>query len=95
MRMGVHEAALRNAFDDADRVFMLASEQLEWDPESAFETLGDKLAVERDVGALLERLTGDLVRGDQVVLMSNGSFQGLPRLLQQALKSGHVRVAAD
>ena len=95
MRMGVHEAALRNAFNDADRVFMLASEQLEWDPESAFETLGDKLAVERDVGALLERLTGDLVRGDQVVLMSNGSFQGLPRLLQQALKSGNVRVAAD
>ncbi len=94
MRMGVHEAALRDAFDDADRVFMLAPEQLEWDPESAFATLGDKLAVERDVGALLERLTGNLTRGDQVVLMSNGSFQGLPRLLQQALKSGNVRVAA-
>ena len=95
MRMGVHEAALRQAFDDADRVFMLASEQLDWDPESAFATLGDKLAVERDVEVLLHRLTRNLTRGDQVVLMSNGSFQGLPRLLQQALKSGKLRVAAD
>jgi hypothetical protein len=25
--------------------------------------------------------------GDQVVMMSNGSFGGLPRLLQQAFKS--------
>ena len=95
MRMGVHEAGLRQAFDDADRVFMLASEQLEWDPESAFATLGDKLAVERDVEVLLHRLTRNLTRGDQVVLMSNGSFQGLPRLLQQALKSGNLRVAAE
>ncbi|WP_428100849.1 UDP-N-acetylmuramate:L-alanyl-gamma-D-glutamyl-meso-diaminopimelate ligase [Candidatus Rariloculus sp.] len=95
MRMGVHEDALRTALDGADRVFMLASEQLDWNPESAFAMLGDKVAVEWDVDALLGRLTGDLARGDQVVLMSNGNFGGLPRLLQQALKSGNVRVAGD
>jgi hypothetical protein len=32
-------------------------------------------------------LLAELTAGDQVVLMSNGSFQGLPRLLEQALKS--------
>jgi UDP-N-acetylmuramate: L-alanyl-gamma-D-glutamyl-meso-diaminopimelate ligase len=87
MRMGVHRDALRKAFDAADRVFMLASNQLDWKPEAALATLGAKLSVAPDVDALLERLLDELANGDQVVLMSNGSFQGVPRLLQQALKS--------
>ena len=36
---------------------------------------------------LLQRLLDELTAGDQVVLMSNGSFGGLPQLLEQALKS--------
>jgi UDP-N-acetylmuramate: L-alanyl-gamma-D-glutamyl-meso-diaminopimelate ligase len=90
MRMGVHKDALRPAFDDADRVYMLASKRLDWNPESTFAALGDKLSVEWQVEALLRRLVDDLAPGDQVVLMSNGSFQGLPRLLQQALKSSEA-----
>ena len=35
MRMGVHRDALRKAFDEADRVFVLNSERLSWNPESA------------------------------------------------------------
>jgi hypothetical protein len=38
-------------------------------------------------------LLDELAHGDQIVLMSNGSFQGLPRLLQQALKSRDGNVA--
>jgi len=93
MRMGVHKDALRKAFDDADRVFVLASDRLDWNPQSTFATLGSKLCVEWEVDGLLDRLMEELTRGDQVVLMSNGSFQGLPRLLQQALKSRDVREA--
>ncbi len=36
---------------------------------------------------MLEDLMEELQSGDHVVMMSNGSFQGLPRRLQQALKS--------
>lgn len=87
MRMGVHRDALRRSFDDADRVFVLASETLDWNPQSTFATLGNKLSVESEIDVLLERLLAELDQGDQVVLMSNGNFRGLPRLLQQALKS--------
>ena len=87
MRMGVHKDALRRSFGDADRVFILASEGLDWNPEATLATLGNKLCVERDAQSLLARLLAELEQGDQVVLMSNGSFHGLPRLLQQALKS--------
>ena len=94
MRMGVHRDALRKAFDAADRVFVLASEELDWKPEATLATLGGKLSVSLDVDELLSVLLEELSSGDQVVLMSNGSFQGLPRLLQQALRSREVRQAS-
>jgi UDP-N-acetylmuramate: L-alanyl-gamma-D-glutamyl-meso-diaminopimelate ligase len=87
MRMGVHRDALRKVFDEADRVFMLASEELNWNPESALATLGGKISVAWDVNDLLASVVADLQSGDQIVLMSNGSFQGLPRMLLQSLKS--------
>jgi UDP-N-acetylmuramate: L-alanyl-gamma-D-glutamyl-meso-diaminopimelate ligase len=95
MRMGVHRDALRKAFDAADRVFVLASSQLDWKPESALATLGAKLSVAADADALLASLLDELTTGDQVVLMSNGSFQGVPRLLQQALKSRDTQQQAN
>jgi len=87
MRMGVHRDALRKACGEADRVFVLASENLNWNPESALTALGSKLSVAWDVDELLDSLLSELKSGDQVILMSNGNFQGLLRLLQQALKS--------
>lgn len=87
MRMGVHRDALRKVFNEADRVFMLASEDLTWNPESALAPLGEKLSVAWSVDEMLVTLLDELQTGDQVVMMSNGSFQGLPRLLQQSLQS--------
>jgi UDP-N-acetylmuramate: L-alanyl-gamma-D-glutamyl-meso-diaminopimelate ligase len=86
MRMGVHRDALRRSFDDADRVYVLASKSLSWNPESTLSALGSKMSVAWEVDGLVGELVGELSSGDQVVLMSNGSFQGWPRLLQQALK---------
>jgi UDP-N-acetylmuramate: L-alanyl-gamma-D-glutamyl-meso-diaminopimelate ligase len=87
MRLGVHRDALRKAFDDADSVFVLASKDLSWNPESVLAPLGAKLSVASDADELLSMLLAHLVSGDQVVFMSNGDFKGVPRLLQQALKS--------
>jgi UDP-N-acetylmuramate: L-alanyl-gamma-D-glutamyl-meso-diaminopimelate ligase len=87
MRMGVHRDTLHGSFADADRVFILGAADLGWDPAAALAPLGKRLAIEIDVQPLLTRLLAELEPGDQVVLMSNGSFQGLPRLLEHALKS--------
>ena len=78
---------LASALAEADRVFVLGSQRLDWDPEVVLAPLGAKLAVSRDVATLLEALVAELRAGDQVVLMSNGSFDGLPQLLEQALAS--------
>jgi len=85
MRMGVHRDTLHASFTGADRVFVLGAPDLGFDPSEALAPLGKRLVVAADVQALLERLLDELVPGDHVVLMSNGSFQGLPKLLEQAL----------
>ena len=93
MRLGVHRDTLRHAFDDADRVFVLSSDDLSWNPESVLASLGAKLSVALDAEVLLDLLLDELEAGDQVVFMSNGDFKGLPRLLQQALKSDRPSAA--
>ena len=85
MRMGVHRDTLHGSFAAADRVFVLAGADLGFDPVEALAPLGERLVVAADVQTLLKRLLDELTAGDHVVLMSNGSFHGLPVLLQQAL----------
>jgi UDP-N-acetylmuramate: L-alanyl-gamma-D-glutamyl-meso-diaminopimelate ligase len=87
MRMGVHRDTLHASLREAERVFALGAANLGWDLSKALAPLGDRASVETDVQALLTRLLAVLTTGDVVVLMSNGGFQGLPRLLEQALQS--------
>jgi len=85
MRMGVHRDTLHGSFAAADRVFVLAAADLGFDPGEALAPLGERLVVAADVQTLLKRLLDELTAGDHVVLMSNGSFGGLPVLLEKAL----------
>ena len=91
MRMGVHRDTLHGSFAAADRVFVLAAKDLGFDPAEALAPLGERLVVATEVQALLERLLGGLRAGDDVVLMSTGRFQGVPRLLEQAPAARQAR----
>jgi UDP-N-acetylmuramate: L-alanyl-gamma-D-glutamyl-meso-diaminopimelate ligase len=87
MRMGVHADALSDSLAAADQVYVLKSQGLRWDPRSVLARIGDKLTVESDVNEIVNIVLADSRSGDQIVMMSNGSFGGLPRLLQQAFES--------
>jgi UDP-N-acetylmuramate: L-alanyl-gamma-D-glutamyl-meso-diaminopimelate ligase len=87
MKMGVHRDTLAGSFADADRVFVLAARDLGFDPAASLRSLGKRLTLSPDVQTLLARLLEELKAGDQVVLMSNGGFDGLPALLERALKA--------
>ena len=87
MRLGVHRDALRKSFVGADKVFVFQGEDLDWNPESVLVNLGSKLVVSTQVDELTTLLAEDLQPDDLVVLMSNGSFHGLPGKLQRALQS--------
>jgi UDP-N-acetylmuramate: L-alanyl-gamma-D-glutamyl-meso-diaminopimelate ligase len=86
MKMGVHRDTLAASFADADRVFVLAARDLGFDPAESLRALGPRLTLGADVQTLLARLLEELEVGDQVVIMSNGGFGGLPALLEGKLK---------
>ncbi|MDN5864321.1 MAG: UDP-N-acetylmuramate:L-alanyl-gamma-D-glutamyl-meso-diaminopimelate ligase [Gammaproteobacteria bacterium] len=86
MRRGDNAERLAAALEPADRVFLLVSKGLGWSPASVLAPLGKKLTLEARVEELAERIAGDLREGDDVVLMSNGSFDGLAGILEKELE---------
>ncbi len=85
MKMGVHRAQLAAALREADQVFVFADKQLSWDPASELAVLGDKLVVSHETSGILNRLLAELRSGDDVIIMSNGGFEGLPARLAAAV----------
>ena len=87
MRLGAHAAQLAPALADADRVVFLQPARLPWDAKRLIGELGGRGQVVRNVEELLDCLQ-DLVRaGDQVVFMSNGSFDAAPRRFAELLQA--------
>jgi UDP-N-acetylmuramate: L-alanyl-gamma-D-glutamyl-meso-diaminopimelate ligase len=89
------EDAYGTAFDAADRVFLKAppvrhndDPDVMLDPEAVAQTIRDRgtpAEVFTDVDAVLPALTDALEPGDVALLMSNGSFGGLPDRLPERL----------
>ena len=86
MRMGVHKDSLSGALSGADRVFVLAARDLAWNVESELADLGAKLVAAQSVDELHAGLLEELEQGDQVAVMSNRGFQGLPGRLEESLR---------
>jgi UDP-N-acetylmuramate: L-alanyl-gamma-D-glutamyl-meso-diaminopimelate ligase len=94
-RRKVFETPYGEAFDAADRVFLKAppvrhndDAAAMLDPEVVVQTIRDRgvpADAYDDVDALLPALTDALRPGDVALLMSNGSFDGLPERLLAAL----------
>lgn len=88
MRTAVDVEALTGALQAADRVWLLAPDDLAWDAARVIDAQHDGHAA-RSVDALLTSLVPELSPGDQVVVMSNGGFGGIhARLLAQLAASG-------
>ncbi len=81
MQMGVHRGQLNGSVAAADLALWLQPEGLSWQLASVLDLGGERQRVCHSVQQLLDVLLAELRAGDHVVIMSNGSFQGLPRRL--------------
>ena len=87
MKLGAHKAALADSLRGADRVFIYQSPEVRWDVSGAMQPLGAAAVVQTDLERLTDALVAEARPGDQLVLMSNGSFGGLHERLLAALKA--------
>jgi UDP-N-acetylmuramate: L-alanyl-gamma-D-glutamyl-meso-diaminopimelate ligase len=87
MRLGHHREGLAVALAGADRVWMYQPAGLDWNLDEVAAKLGSKAAVAGDLAKLVATLAAELRTGDEVLVMSNGSFGGLHDKLLQALRA--------
>ena len=78
MRRGIHRETLGPSLAAADEVLALDPGGLDWSLSGA---LGPRARVRPDVESLVDEIARLVRPGDQVLLMSNGSFDGLHRRL--------------
>jgi UDP-N-acetylmuramate: L-alanyl-gamma-D-glutamyl-meso-diaminopimelate ligase len=85
MRMGAHADELAPSLADADSVVFLKRAELPWDADRVVGALGGRGKTAPTVDSLIAVLRAEAHRGDHVVFMSNGGFEGAPRRFVAAL----------
>jgi len=87
MKAGVMKDALPGSLAGADLAFVYGA-GLAWDPATVFADLGERVQCHNDLEALAEAVLRAARDGDQLLVMSNGSFGGLPGRLLEGLARG-------
>ncbi len=87
MRMGVHREQLTEAFNAADRLFVLEPPTLDWNVESTLQRVPNSLHVFQSPEQLLHRVLAEIQSGDTVCCLSNGGFSGIPGRLLALLEN--------
>ena len=85
MKLGVHRDALEAALAPADKVLIYQPRDLSWDLSASLSGLGTKCEIYQETGTIIESVRKQAQAGDQVVIMSNGDFDGIHRRLIEAL----------
>ena len=86
MKQGFHRPELAQALSLADVAIVRRHDDLNWDPEELTRLKdGDKIMVCNSNTQIVDAVCGVVEAGDRVVMMSNGSFDGLRDLLAAQL----------
>ncbi len=85
MKQGIHKATLAEAFMEADQVHLYAAENMDWDISKAVASLGDKARIMHSVDDIVIAVAKLAKAGDNILVMSNGSFSGLHQKLIENL----------
>ncbi len=94
MRSKVHQDRLPHCFDDADRVIFASTSEHNLQPHEVLDTeqvcslIGDHAVVLPDVVSIIEYVVSNSRPGDDLLILSNGSFDGIhQKLVQQLLNT--------
>jgi UDP-N-acetylmuramate: L-alanyl-gamma-D-glutamyl-meso-diaminopimelate ligase len=96
MRMGVHRHTLAASFAAADRVWLHMPSGLGWDLSAVADESPVPAGVCPTVDAIIEEVSGEARAGDHILIMSNGSFDGIhDRLIRRLEVLGEERSASS
>jgi UDP-N-acetylmuramate: L-alanyl-gamma-D-glutamyl-meso-diaminopimelate ligase len=87
MRAGVHADRLGPSLVAADKVWLLTSDDIDWDPQDALAPLEGRGRVVTRTEDMLKQMLEESRPGDHVVFMSNGGFDAAPRRFTEGLEA--------
>jgi UDP-N-acetylmuramate: L-alanyl-gamma-D-glutamyl-meso-diaminopimelate ligase len=85
MRLGIHKDSLPASLELADRVMVFSPASIDWDARAVFASLGNKAEVYDTTEAIVDALAREAQPGDQLLVMSNGGFEGIHQRILEAL----------
>ncbi|ATC95933.1 UDP-N-acetylmuramate:L-alanyl-gamma-D-glutamyl-meso-diaminopimelate ligase [Pseudoalteromonas tunicata] len=85
MKMGVHKTTLLDSLAGADEVYVFEPKQLDWSLQQAAQDAGAQCY--DDVAAIVSDVVAKADKGDQILIMSNGGFEGIHEKIIKALQS--------
>lgn len=89
MKLGVHKEQLAASVAQADIAFWFQPANIDWSLADVANQCSVAAHHFTDLDALRKAVVAEARPGDRIVVMSNGSFGGLPRLLAGDLKDVH------
>jgi len=89
MRIGTHAGDLAQSLGLADKVYVLRG-NVSWDIEKSLESIKSKIFIFDSVEEISNALACNSEINDYILIMSNGDFGGLTRILSQNLKSREI-----
>ncbi len=87
MRQGIHKDELAPALADADQCIIFRPEGLAWDLVDATRSLGDKCQVHNTIHSIVDEIKTMAVTDDHIVIISNGSFDGIHQKIINRLQT--------
>jgi UDP-N-acetylmuramate: L-alanyl-gamma-D-glutamyl-meso-diaminopimelate ligase len=89
MKMGVHQGELIKSLVQADKAYLFAPTGLGWDIHQLAQKAPIPTSVQHDIHHLVDLLVAEAKPGDQILVMSNGGFEGIHNKLLDKLTQQH------
>ena len=83
MKMGVHKDTLADSLTLADSVYLFQSDNVGWD--MAEELNSDSVQVYSSTQAIIDKVLSEVKADDNIIIMSNGGFEGIHQRILDAL----------
>ncbi len=87
MRMGTHKTQLAPATVDADEVYWYQPADMDWRLQSVIDESQVPAFLFDSIERIINTVVGQVRSGDNIVIMSNGGFEGIHQRLLKALDS--------
>lgn len=86
MRLGIHKDSLAASLQAADEVIIFEPEGVDWNIDDIVKDLDGKARKYSSLNALVKSVAQHVKSGDQLLVMSNGGFNGVHEKLLEALR---------